>query len=34
VEQGYFTESEALWVAQRLLRDNAIELFGLERFLD
>ena len=34
VEQGYFTESEAVWVAQRLLRGNAIDLFGLERFLN
>jgi len=34
VQQGYFTESEAIWAADRLLRQNAIDLFGLERFLN
>ncbi len=34
VAKGYFTESEAIWVANRLLRQNAIDLFGLERFLN
>ncbi len=33
VEEGYFTLEEARWAARRLLRENAIELFRLERFL-
>ncbi|HUU29849.1 MAG TPA: amidohydrolase family protein [archaeon] len=33
VEAGYLTEEEAVWIARRLLRENAIELFRLERFL-
>jgi len=33
VEAGYLTESEAVWIARRILRENAIELFGLKRFL-
>lgn len=33
VEAGYLTLEEARYVARRILRDNAIELFRLERFL-
>ncbi len=34
VREGYFTEQEASWAAGRILRQNAVDLFGLERFLD
>ncbi|MEA2063085.1 MAG: amidohydrolase family protein, partial [Gemmatimonadota bacterium] len=33
VEAGYFTEDEAVEIARRLLRENAIDIFRLERFL-
>ncbi|HUU30359.1 MAG TPA: amidohydrolase family protein [archaeon] len=33
VESGYLSEGEAVEVARRILRQNAIELFRLERFL-
>ncbi len=33
VEAGYLTLEEAQYVARRILRDNAIDLFRLERFL-
>ena len=29
VEQGYFTEDEASWIARRILRENAAEFFEL-----
>jgi predicted TIM-barrel fold metal-dependent hydrolase len=29
VARGYYTEEEALWVAQRILRENARDFFGL-----
>ncbi len=34
VRDGYFSEQEASWAAHRILRQNAVDLFGLERFLD
>jgi predicted TIM-barrel fold metal-dependent hydrolase len=34
VMEGYLTEAEAVEVARMILRENAIELFGLQRFLD
>jgi uncharacterized protein len=34
VREGYFSEQEASWAAHRILRQNAVDLFGLERFLD
>jgi len=33
VEAGYLSLEEARYIARRILRDNAIELFRLERFL-
>jgi uncharacterized protein len=33
VESGVLTAEEATWTASRLLRDNAIECFNLQRFL-
>jgi len=33
VREGYFTVGEASWAARRILRDNAIDLFSLERFV-
>ncbi|MBW7997375.1 MAG: hypothetical protein FVQ81_12545 [Candidatus Glassbacteria bacterium] len=33
VMQGYMTEAEALEVASLILRQNAVELFGLEEYL-
>ncbi|HUU29132.1 MAG TPA: amidohydrolase family protein [archaeon] len=33
VEAGYLSMDEALSIARRILRENAIELYGLERFL-
>lgn len=34
VEKGYFTEREAINIAKMLLRENAIEVYGLEKFLN
>lgn len=34
VREGYFSEEEAAWAARRILRQNAVDLFGLERFLE
>ena len=34
VQAGYFSEREAVWAARIILRDNAVELFGLKRFLE
>ena len=34
VQAEYFSEREAIWAAKRILRDNAVELFGLKRFLE
>lgn len=34
VEQGLFSLDEAVFIARRILRENAIELYGLKRFLD
>ncbi|MFC1562803.1 amidohydrolase family protein [candidate division KSB1 bacterium] len=31
VEEGYFSEKEAITIAKRILRDNAIELFKLKK---
>ena len=33
VEGGYLTEQEAVYIARRILRENAVDLFRLERFL-
>ncbi|MHB9029275.1 MAG: amidohydrolase family protein [Candidatus Latescibacterota bacterium] len=33
VEEGYMSEEEAIYYARRILRENAIEFFKLERFL-
>ena len=33
IESGYLSEDEARHIAVRILRDNAIELYGLQRFL-
>ncbi|MFH1071196.1 MAG: amidohydrolase family protein [Candidatus Glassbacteria bacterium] len=33
VESGYLSPEEALYIAGRILRENAIELYGLQRFL-
>jgi predicted TIM-barrel fold metal-dependent hydrolase len=33
VEEGYLSSEEAIHIARRILRENAIELYGLERFL-
>lgn len=33
VEEGYLSLDEALWAGRRILRENAIELFRLQRFL-
>ena len=34
VEQGYLSTDEAIQIARRILRENAIELYGLQRFLE
>jgi hypothetical protein len=31
VREGYFTEEQALEMGRRILRENAWDLFGLER---
>jgi hypothetical protein len=33
VERGYLSLDEALYIARRILRENAIDLYGLQRFL-
>lgn len=34
VEEGYLSTDEAVEIARRILRENAIELYGLRRFLE
>ena len=34
VEEGYLSTDEALSIARRILRENAIELYRLQRFLE